>query len=138
MFAPSVGTVHHLTLACSLGALLHGSRDAVGAGACLKCYDIDNLPGAVALRQLMLELTGKAKPAGEAVECEGGAVRYVIASPVPEVRSTGNYSVPNECGCCCVHPLRCHRIDGAACWFRRALAAGAAARSQGRTVKVSS
>ena len=88
-----------LKLVCSLGAILHGSRDVVGAGACLKCYDIDNLPGAVALRQLMLELTGKAKPAGEAVECEGGAIRFVMASQGPEVRSTGSYSVQSECVC---------------------------------------
>lgn len=64
----------------SLGAILKGNREALGAGQTLKEYDIDNEYGLRGLRQLVCELTGERRPHGE---FQHG--KHVATIPAPEV-----------------------------------------------------
>eukprot|EP00892_Ulva_mutabilis_P012185 jgi/Ulvmu1/9339/UM050_0089.1 len=64
----------------SLGAILKGNREALGAGATLKEFDIDHVYGYRALRQLTAELSGDARPHGD-YDCG----KHVARIPVPEV-----------------------------------------------------
>ena len=68
----------------SLGAILKGNRDALGAGQSLKEFDIDHVYGHRALQQLLHELAGDRRPHGV---IEAG--KHVATIPVPEVRRPG-------------------------------------------------
>jgi hypothetical protein len=64
----------------SLGALLKGNRDALGAGQSLKEFDIDNEFGKKAVNQFLGEIMGRKRPRGDLVD------RVFQASiPVPQV-----------------------------------------------------
>ena len=65
----------------SLGAILKGNREALGAGQSLKNYDIDNEYGQAALWQLIHELMGDRRPHGD---MQNG--KHVATIAVPEVR----------------------------------------------------
>ena len=67
----------------SLGALLKGNRDALGAGQSLKAFDVDNEYGQKGLRQFWAEVRGGKQIAGEKDE-KTHKIKPVI--PVPEVR----------------------------------------------------
>jgi superfamily II DNA/RNA helicase len=67
----------------SLGALLKGNRDALGAGQSLKEFDIDNEYGVRALAQFVKELTGQARPHGE---LQGGQDTGLPRVFVPTIR----------------------------------------------------
>lgn len=73
----------------SLGALLKGNRDALGAGQSLKEFDIDHNYGVAALRQLVRELTGQSQPHGELVgDRDAGEPRvFQPTIPTPQARA---------------------------------------------------
>lgn len=73
----------------SLGALLKGNRDALGAGQSLKSFDIDTKWGKQALSQFLNELTGHKRAHGD-LDRVSGKLAATIA--VPSVR-------PGCCDC---------------------------------------
>ena len=74
----------------SLGAILFGSRNAVGAGSVLQEYDIDHLPGAHALREFIQQMIGTRAPATHTVNG-----RSQLLHPVPDVRRSRPWPWPS-------------------------------------------
>jgi hypothetical protein len=68
----------------SLGALLKGNRDALGAGQSLKSFDIDHEWGGKALSQFVGEIVGRKKANGEVDENTNVFVPSIKVPKIPE------------------------------------------------------